>query len=95
MARSPEQKFLQQARKGAAFWRLQRVIAYAVAALFALGSVWRLWSAYVAVDRGLADLLSIVSFVAAGVAAGMWQVHSELMLGAAVFLGKQAPEGRP
>lgn len=86
----PEEKFRQQAAKGSGHWRRQRAVALAAASLFAIGSVYALWRAWRNTAADLSDIFGILSFLAAAVAAGMWQVHAEMMQGAATYLERQA-----
>ena len=88
--RTPEDLFLREARKGLAYWKLQRGLAYGLSALFAAGSVFALWRAWAAGTASTTDLLGITSLLAASVASGMWQIHAQIMLGAARFVAAQA-----
>lgn len=90
-----EEKFLRQAAKGSRHWRRQGYAALAVAGIFAAGAVWQLVTAAVTGERTMASLLGILTFILASVAAAMWQIHAETLLGAAVFLERQAAAERP
>jgi hypothetical protein len=79
-----EAKFAKQIAKGIPFWRQQRTIAFAACVLLVIGAVYQLYRTWQdpSPDPFL-DLFRILTLVGFALAAAIWQVHAELMLGAA------------
>lgn len=77
-----EARFLKQARRGTAWWQIQRLVALGLVGTFLAGSAYALWSASLS-DAVAEELPRLPAWLALSVASAMWAIHAELMLGAA------------
>jgi hypothetical protein len=91
-----EARFLKQAERGVAWWRLQRRIAFALAAGLAMGGAYGIW-ALVQAEAAFGEAFAqALLWLALAVAAATWTLHCELMEGAAHHVAaRRLAEGPP
>ncbi|MFO1532454.1 MAG: hypothetical protein ABR562_01955 [Thermoplasmatota archaeon] len=80
-----EEKFLKQARRGPAWWRVQRQLSLGVVALLALAGAYSLWAAWADGGEGI---LGVLLWLGLAGGAGIWHIHAELMEGAAFYIAR-------
>lgn len=80
-------KFLKQARRGEAWWGVQRYVAMGLVTIFLAGSAYSLWTAW---NLGMVEgeMPRTPVWLALAVASSMWAIHAEIMQGAAIHVAR-------